>query len=265
MTQSPKEKALHDALIRCVSITPEMPLMLSGGLDSLCVLAALMEIGSRPTCFTFYAYPNDDLRSSQRIAKALRLRHVLVPIPLGDVQLRHDVAQIIKLIGKTNKIDVQVSHPILYAARAILREGHGGAWTGLDRGDLYGLQKDNMIKRWTQGDAVWQQARVESQQEGDRDSSVSINRTALSCGVVLNHAFWDEGVVSAVLAMNYRELHRPRPKSALMRAFPDFFKSHALYRRPAAYQVESGIRLLHNSLLDGTGFKDVAAVYRRMV
>lgn len=91
-------------------------LALSGGVDSMTVLFAMLETGRKPTCFTFYLQdtPSEDLLSSQAVCKRFGLKHRAVEIPWDIRKLAHDVRHLILRAEVLKKTIIQCMHPWLY-------------------------------------------------------------------------------------------------------------------------------------------------------
>src|SRR5215831_18080703 len=80
---------------------PEIPVLLSGGVDSSTVLAAALLLGARPATFTFALEgpPSPDARAARAIAERFELPHELVLIPRDGERAIADVRRVVAISG----------------------------------------------------------------------------------------------------------------------------------------------------------------------
>ena len=92
----------------------EVAILFSGGLDSLSILLSLLDLGYKPTLYTFYleGLISKDLELSRRISQHYN-------VPLVEVEIKRDIElmvsqskALIKKYGLTKKTQIQVMHPL---------------------------------------------------------------------------------------------------------------------------------------------------------
>jgi len=259
------------AVIATLTPLPETtPLLLSGGTDSATVLAGLLALGRRPDCYTFRlgAHDTADVRVARSMAETFGLRHTIVTIPQDATTLLRDVRRVLRIIGTPRKVSVQCSHPFLYLAPALLADGHRAALTGLGADDRYGTTRQVAIV-CRRGDAAACTAARRAQATRPDASDVAIMATCDHLGLRLLPIFHDARLSELLLRMPYAEIHRPVQKGIALRAFPEFWRRGAWYRRNASLQVASGLRAWHDTLLrspvNRRGRRAVAALYRDLL
>lgn len=263
--------AFREAVLAILEPLPrETPLLLSGGTDSATVLAGLLALGRSPACYTFRlgAYESPDVRVARMMAETFGLRHTIVTIPRNDETLIADVRRILAITRNPRKTHVQCGHPFLYLAPAIIADGHQTALTGLGADDLYGTTRQLAIACRRSDDAACSQAR-RAHASRPTASDYSIVAVCQHFGLRLVPIFRDPRLRELILATPYRELHRPTQKGIALRAFPEFWRRGAWYRRNMNLQVASGLREWHDTLLrspvNRRGARTVAALYRDLL
>ena len=115
----------------------EVAILFSGGLDSLSILLTLLDLGYKPTLYTFYleGLISKDLELSRRISQHHN-------VPLVEVEIKKDIElmvsqskALIKKYGLTKKTQIQVMHP-LSNVFPLIKEDY--VFTGIGADTLYG-------------------------------------------------------------------------------------------------------------------------------
>ena len=114
--------------------------------------------------------------------------------------------------------------------------------------DLWGSRRKVTVGYREHGEEWYRQARYEDINDM-AGSDQTILRMGPHLGVTIVDVFRYPKVVETMLAANHDEMHKPKPKMAACRAFPEFFKSGPFYRDQSSLQVNSGMREWHDVLL----------------
>lgn len=240
-------------------------LMLSGGVDSSTVLAALLALNRPPRCFTFTlgTYTSEDMRAARAMTSTLCLELVEVSIPRNPATLEADVRRLVPMTG-TKKTWVQCGQPFLYVSPEVKRRGHDAVLTALMADELWGTSK-NVAMHWRERGEEWARDRRREAHAEVLGEEVAERRVAREFGLRVLDPFADQDVAEFVVERDYAELHVPRLKQLAVGAFPEFWARGAWYRSPLNYQIGSGIRAWHDTLLSGPlntrGARSVVAVY----
>lgn len=269
---TPLQQALREAMLASVArFPPEAPLLLSGGADSATVLAALLACGRRPECFTFQVgqHESRDLAVARQMATAFGLRHQVVSLPRAEPQLRHDIREVLAAIRTPTKVHVQCGHAFLYLSRAVHASGHRLALFAMSGDDLLGTERATAVCLHQQGEAAARRLRLDNFTTPGL-SDWSVQRVAVRQGVFLADPFRAPAVASRLLQASMAELHQGFEKSAIVGAFPEFWRRGRWYRHRESLQVVSGLRELHDTLLNSAavnvrGSKAVLALYHDML
>lgn len=242
--------ALREALLRSVARYAGLPVLLSGGIDSATIVAALLAIGARPVCYTFglSGFDSDDVRAAAHLCRVFDLQHHVVRIPQELSTLTRDVVEVIRIIRRATKTHVQCAQPMIHVGQALAAAGYDRAWVGLAAGDL--MPCGRKASEWyrAHGDRGWRRYRDEHYHSADL-SDYSMQKVAQAHGLTLVDAYRTDELASLLLSLTYDEIMKPKPKYLLARAFPEFYERAALYRRQASFQIVGGLRAWHDTLL----------------
>ena len=131
-------------------LRPEEPqaLLFSGGTDSLTVLWTLLELGARPTCYTFRleSVESSDAKASALAAQAWGVDRVEVAVPDAPLpELAAEVGNIARLIGSARKTHVEVMWPLHHVLAAVAPDERQ-VWTGIQADTLYGSSRSMAIR-----------------------------------------------------------------------------------------------------------------------
>lgn len=236
--------------------------LMSGGVDSTCVLLACLDAGIEVTAYTFHlaAHESQDAKASRRICSDLGVRLTEVVVPYSLDALEADVRRIVRTFGTTRKTAVQCIHPFLYVVESVSEDD---AFSGLYADDLWGTSRKGAQVARTGRRAF--RAYREAQLAQTDYSCAHIAKLFASHGKRLHMPFASTGVSRYLLGLTWDEMNRPRPKALAVRAYPEYFTGRGWYRRNSNLQVNSGIREYHDLLLrtglNTRGLKSVRGIY----
>lgn len=269
----PAAGQLRTRLLAAVSELPaDTPILLSGGIDSATVLAASLELGRLPVCYTFHleGSPSQDARvaASMTETTGAELRTVVIPRDLDG--LLADVRFLIRSGVKPQKTFVQCAHPFHYLARQISADGYSLVSHGMAAGDLFPTSRKAMVIYSRGGQEAFDDYRRQQFDlyENARPMGISdlaVEHAAGLHGVRLADPYRHPEVVAYALGLRFDTIHRPRQKQVLVDAFPEFWARGAWYRKNSSLQVNSGIREWHDVLLttdaNRHGHKAIVGLY----
>lgn len=248
---------LDNAVLNAIGGHRKVGLLLSGGLDSLSVLLACLDIGVKPTCYTFYLEGNesDDLKSCRRISIIFDVDLVEIPINLTSEDLLADCKSLIKenygdsYFKSHIKTCIQTQILMSYVPMNV---DEGIVLTALNADDLqfntraYGkMSADKTIK----GVERLCEARFEDTNDDRRGSYIYFKRMFEDCGIQFIDVYRDPMVKSYFYGKTYKECTSPRAKYLVYKSFRDEIDTNELYRQPSSFQVNSGTRELFEELL----------------
>lgn len=239
-------------------------LLFSGGTDSSTVLWTLLDLGARPTCYTFtlQGTPSVDLPAARKITKhyGLTLREVVIPRTLDT--LKADVGKAVA-VGARKKVHVQCLQPLFHLLPAI---GQRQVFTGLNADDWWGTAASDAI-RHSKDPALFR--RVRQQRFADQTTSGFAFWKAVTeqAGKQLCPPYRDPALVQWLLSQSWKQLNTPRQKGPALLDFMPEFTACGVWRRNVNLQCASGIREWHEELLADKSYnvhgrRSVAALYR---
>lgn len=244
----------------------ENALMFSGGVDSATILAAMLECGKKPDLYTFYVegVKSRDVKITKEISKEFGLKLNLIEIPKNFDKLISDIKLIIEICRRTTKAHIQCAHPWLYLSSACKKDGHDSAIIGMSADGLYGTNRKGEITYKTEGEEAFRKFRFEK----DNDylaSDASVFKMSSHFDVKLWDLYAQYTVGGFLLNLTYDQMHKPIQKAVAINAFPDFWKRGKWIRKNSPLQIESGLRELHDQIIDSSfnkrNSKTVLGVY----
>lgn len=238
-------------LLETIEPYADLPLLLSGGMDSATLLAASLTLGCRPTCYSFRLGDADseDVATARRVCRAYDLEHVVVSLDSSLDALWAELPDVIERIGTARKAAVQCAQPLLHLARRIRSDGHERVILGTG-----GVVEDNrelsfMLRR--EGEEATREYRRRNLYEwngsGNATEAMHVVIRSERVGTVEPYAL--EPLAAYALSLDVAELNRPGRKGIARRAFPAFYADRRRRRANSPLQVNAGLREWHDGLL----------------
>ena len=257
-------KIMNNFLENEIKDKNSVAILFSGGLDSLSILLSCLDIGVKPTLYTFYleTYESSDIKSARRIADLFGLSLTEVPIKQEISTLISDVEYIVNRFHTYKKSAVQCIHPFIYAKRYI-KEKY--VLSGLCADDLYGTSKHMSII-----------SKDYEQFQNERTKKV---KDPISSGYKYIKSIFNDKIFIApykeckelidyFMSLNYKSMNSPKQKYITYTSYRDEIERYGLYRRNENLQCASNIREYHDDLLktnlNTNGYKIVTPIYRRI-
>ena len=268
---------IRSDLMQTVQWHGETPVCLSGGIDSASVLAAQIEAGYKPPCYTFRlgTTVSRDLKVAREMCATFGLTLHEAVIPQNEETLIADLEQLLPFCAeylgqaygvgrKLVKVPIQCVHAMSYVAEAIEKDGHRRAFTGFCADGYYGSGRalNQLLAR--EGWKAWQEYRIKYLVH-PVNADLTVKAYFATKGVDLIDAFDTDGLRKLLLPLGAKTLNTPFPKAPSVYAFPDFWKRGAWVRKNESLQVTGGIREWHDTLLSSpinrNGRKVVVGLY----
>lgn len=239
-------KQWKELFINALKPHQHLPLLFSGGMDSLTILAGLMELGEKPNLYTYMLSNcvSKDVQSAQNNAQRLKLNLSVVEIPQEN--LLSDVIEIITLLPKVSKSAIQCGHPMKYLAGKIVDDGYDSVLCG-----TVGIVEDNRkisVILSKLGEDGARDYRTQLLKKAGLGGTGGMRLVSAQYGVKLIEPYRNEMLAKFQLSLDMSDINFPRQKGIAIRAFPTFF-NEAKWRRNSPHQINSGIRELHDTLL----------------
>jgi len=246
-------KLIRDGLQKgLLSFDDKSVVLLSGGVDSSSIVAHLVENGITPSCLTFGLSGRDslDIRSAKAITKYYGLTHHIIKI--DRARLEPLVRQTIGIIKTSRKTHVQCALPLIPTCELMLELGYNSAYVGYAIGDVLPCGRKASVAYSSGGDKSWCEWRKNKFDTSNKNK----NSSYISMDAIFKHFNlsmvdpYRNNHIRELVNFSYDELMKPKQKIILIKAYPNFFVSGGgFYRKQASYQVISGMREWHDTLL----------------
>lgn len=248
-------------------------LWLSGGVDSGTILAALLELNKKPKCITFEVdgYASNDLIVAQSMCKKFS-----VPLEIVTIDKRtlyEDLQWLVRAFEEYSQIHdgvqpyktyIQVAHCSMHILKRMESLGYSQSLTGFFD-EFWGLgRKGQPLGR--EGKVVeWNAFRFDKCYRSTKPNYYVEYIARQHFNIDLFSPYTDKRFLEFMLSLSYEDMHfRNKEKAIAIYAFADFWKQGKWYREKKAMQVESGVRSLHDTLLqthNPNNHKDVFGIY----
>lgn len=255
-------------------IPNDYSLSLSGGIDSLQVLYALLDAKTPPVeCITFKMKSLDspDLEASEAVCKQLGLVLKTVIIPDDPQTIYDDSKEIINIIRNPKKTHVQCCYPHKYML-PIMTTKHlvAGTWSGYF---LTAEKKVNINRNLMQPAefAKWYDEFREEEWYKPGHSFESIKKYVEHYGITYWEPYLDDKLMDISLKLSFYDWNCNedgtfKHKYLQYMMYKDWFDKVGIWRRQASMQLITGIKQKHMELLKSPifnprGKKDMRAVY----
>lgn len=218
-------QSFRDALLATLETLPDVPVLLSGGMDSMSVLAGLVTLGRKPDCVTYRMAESysEDMAVAVRITRDLGVPHHQVTISEDHGQLRHDIERAIRFVG-TRKTRVECAVPMFYLARYVNRVLKASSAFVGDPGIIEDVRAYQVAINASRGVDTAETRELRLRGYGEvGPGSAAMREAAARYGVTLIGPYSLEPVASVALGLEPYAINYPRQKGIALRAFPDIF------------------------------------------
>lgn len=222
----------------------DAPLLFSGGMDSLTILAGLLYLGRKPTLYHFQLgnIESDDYKRAITVSKRHNLVLNIINIP--KINLIEQVTEVIQIIECTTKTAVQCAHPmvkILPQVGSYIIAGYPGIIDGSRNHSIVyrkGGDKASLLFRKDFAAAP----------AYGYYGILGVHLVAEHFGVKLLEPYGQGKLAKFSLTIPTSEINSPVQKGIALRAFPEFYTDKSLWRSNANFQTISGISEWHKDL-----------------
>jgi len=258
-------RRLNENLRVLIGDEQSVALSFSGGTDSTCLLLSMLELGYRPSLYTYCVegMESEDLRRARWMSKEHGLPLMVCTIPSGVDAIIHDVHRMIT-DGVKGKVCIQCMHGHYYVAPAV-KERIIVNGSGID--GLYGAYRTFAFNGSRKDKALFDQAR-QKHLDNPNDDAMAYQRGCYARhGTEVIFPYRQQNIIDLLMSLSWEEINRPRLKwVALQHYWGEIPKGH--FRPRGSQQIVAGTRELHNKLLrspmNQLGRKRVDEIYKDM-
>ncbi len=257
---------LNDNLVRLTCGEDKVAIAFSGGTDSSCLLFSLLELGFRPTLYTYVVtgYASNDLVRAQMVSKAFNLSLVISVIPDNIDSLVSDVRRIVS-DGIRGKVNIQCMHGHYYVAQNV-KERLIFNGSGID--GLYGAYRTFAYDGSHKDKVVFDRVRRRKHLDNPNDDAMEYQRDCYAkFDVNVIYPYRQGNIIDFLMGLSWPQINKPSMKWIAVRDYQlEFGGLKGYYRPRGSQQIEAGIRTLHNRLLrtplNAMGRRRVDEIYK---
>lgn len=234
-------------------------LLLSGGIDSVTPLYALLEARIPFTAHTFYfdGVPSSDLQMVEQIAKYFPYDQRYIKLPSTWEALREDVKHAVDLClreyGRIREVKVETLLALMLTKKQMPREPITVV-SGMQIVLMYSRNDALFIAREGEFSPVVEDAR-RGKFHTEKDETE----------ILFDHAVspYNGGCVEDFLChFTVSACHSPQPKAILYYAFEDYHRKANSYRRPRPFQKASNEKAMFNGIAASLGYKNALELFK---
>jgi DNA (cytosine-5)-methyltransferase 1 len=273
VVRHPKADAYRDLLVELTAAPRrDVGVMLSHGIDSNAILAALLANGVTPTCLSFRVegVESKDWAAARRIAEHHSLPFLDVEITTDLDALAEQVREVIQR-GVRGKARIECSLPVWRALDVAKREGLRSVYLGTDRGQWALRRKEAIDAHDGRLDDVEFMAAQFVERRARPNPSQWLTNKAYADDLKIGLAcpYFDVRFIDVLDGETWRSLNTPRQKMPLRDAFPEC-DSWGTAKTATPFQLgDSQIstnyaRLLTTAMNTG-GWKSVVGLYNDLI
>lgn len=216
-----------------------MAVALSGGVDSCACLAALLEVGMRPTVVSYSprTHESTDFQMARQTAQNLGLDFVPARITMSFGVL-NEYAHVVAGLGYGSKVQMESLTPMVGISRAAAKAGITGLLTGDQSDGYFSLSRGASSGQGLKGELAAHLFPGKLSQDTDsrridanriayyaRDKSCSgaVAEVCALVGITAGFPFRDKKIYEAFLGSTWSEVNRPRIKEPIKLAWGHWF------------------------------------------
>lgn len=234
-------------------------LLLSGGVDSVTILFALMEAGIpfQAHTFSFKDVPSSDLDTVKQIRQHLSYEQVYHEFPSDWEHLCDEVKASVALCRETYGRIREVKVETMLAYRMLRAE--------LPQEPILVINGNQCVLMYTRNDALWIAKVGEYSPEVNDARRGKMKDAADEETVIFDNIVspYIGGCVEDFLCrFTVSACHYPKPKAILYYAFEDYYKRCGCYRKPRPFQKASNEKALFNNIATSLGYKGALDLFK---
>lgn len=239
---------------------------MSSGVDSHSALFTLLELGVKPSLFSFHLEDNEsrDFRIARDTAKHFALPFHEVVLPKSLSTLVADV-KALAAFGASSKTDFECFWPMWYLLPAMHAKGMKVFFTGHGADSLYCMSRKANQHFKDREDEFREQA-FSSKKAFQRSL---IEKRCAELGLTYCPIFYNAAVLKVFRGSTSKELHTPVQKAPSRYAFPEHFDQIKVYAHQSFQLGDTGIsehfeNLLNTPLNPSGKYRSVVGVYNQL-
>lgn len=237
-------------------------ILLSGGLDSVTALYALMSAGAsfKILNFSFKGFPNSDRNAVERLQKKIGFDAEYIEIPSDWKIIKEDVKKAIKncvgMYGRVREVKVETIFALTYTDM-FLPEGCN-VFTGANGDVILGYNRNMAIAASHYGEEHPHiiECRKAEDEPDEFDRIFNERHT--------HQSVYYGDVEEFLLQFTMKACNRPQPKAIVAHAFEEYHNKYQSYRLPKPFQKASNEKSMFNTIAYAEGYKSALQMFNAM-
>ena len=235
-------------------------MLLSGGIDSMTVLYALMEanIKFKVINFRFKGYDSPDRKSVMKLQERIGFDCEYLDFDTDFDLVKDDIAEAVRIcketFGKVRAVKTETIYAMMQVGKHIPQGSN--VFTGYRGDDLLCYMRNDQIRISKFGE---EDPEILRRRRGD--PSEDEFRQALK-GFHYNAPFCDKEVVDFVMQFTTKACHHKIPKSIFVCAFGDYHKKYNSVRKPIGLHKGSNEANMFEDMAKSLGYKDALSLFK---
>jgi asparagine synthetase B (glutamine-hydrolysing) len=265
-------REFHELFVKSVAANlipnKEVGLAMSGGIDSMSVFFALLELNHPFECYTFYqdGIESDDYLSSVKYCKQFNIPLNVIKLPSDVDSVYNDVKEVIPYCGlKLKKTKVETLRPLMYLFK---ESKHDTILNGSSGDDYQPYKRAVNVLYQKGGDELVLLYGYRRNTNFHADAYDELSQSmARTFNIEFVNCYSDPNIESYFLQFSLADLLKPH-KHLVTSAFQNEFDSVGGFRKHSSYQVNAKITNVHDELLrsryNKSGHKGIIGLYNEM-
>jgi asparagine synthetase B (glutamine-hydrolysing) len=241
-------KLLKQSISELIGNCKKIGLHFSGGTDSLCMLFSCLDLGVKPTLYTYYLKGNvsEDLQMARDVKSAFSVPLVEVPCPANMEYLERDVKYLLKQYDIKGSVNLQCCWGQLHL-RCVVGEKLILNGSGVD--GLYGVYKHMLMKGIRKDKRLFDIEREKYHNDPYADGIRYCEEMYIEYGIRVVFPYMSNAIYNYLTNLSWDEMNKPCYKYIIVKDYEEYFKQHEIYRKRGSQNLVSGIKQFHEKLL----------------
>lgn len=237
-------------------------ILLSGGLDSVTALYALMEAGAsfKAVNFRFQGFPSSDKDAVERLQKQIGFDVEYIEVPSDWEHIKEDIRSAVeecyKMYGRVREVKVETIFTLEYVDKFLPDDCN--VFTGANGDGILGYNRTMNIMAAHYGEESYRLIRCRKAQDEPDEFDRIFNRRHTHQSV-----FYGD-VEEFLLQFTMKACNRPQPKAIAANAFEDYHRKYNSYRSPRPFQKAGNEKAMFNEIARQNGYKGALQMFNAM-
>lgn len=237
-------------------------ILLSGGLDSVTALYALMSAGAsfKAVNFCFKDFPSSDKTAVERLQNSIGFDADYIEIPSEWDEIKDDVRSAVEacyeIYGRVREVKVETIFALTYVDGFLPDDCN--VFTGANGDGILGYNRTMNIMASHLGEDNIRVIRCRKA-EDEPDEFVRIFNKRHT-----HKSVYSGRVEEFLLRFTMKACNRPQPKAIVANAFKSYHDKYQSYRTPKPFQKASNEKSMFNTIAYREGYKGALQMFNAM-